>query len=61
MENIKDIQKVYDDIQMALSECKKTKSYLYIFTKAVSYVKLSRFVEEILQKIKSKNIRLVKL
>lgn len=55
------MQKVYDGIKISLSECKKTKSYLYIYTKAVSYIKLTRFVEDVLYRYKSKIIRLVRL
>uniref|UniRef100_A0A2S2P8N0 Fatty acid synthase n=1 Tax=Schizaphis graminum TaxID=13262 RepID=A0A2S2P8N0_SCHGA len=59
LESITDIQNVYEKIKHSLAECKKTKSYLYIFTKDLSYVKLTRFMEEVLHRNKSNKIRFV--
>lgn len=58
MDNISDLQSIFNDIKVALSECKKTNKYLYIFTKVIPYEYLIRFVEGVLHKNKSKIIRL---
>lgn len=59
LENISDLQNFFENVKNSLVECKKTKSYLYIFTKVVPYVKLTRFMEELLLKNKSNKIRFV--
>lgn len=60
IENATDAQNVNDDVKTALAECKKTKSHLYVFTRIVPYVKLTKFVEELLQRNNSKSVRSVK-
>lgn len=57
MDNVQDIQKYDYDIKEALTECKKIKGYLYIFTKAVSYDNITKFMEAILLTNNSKMIR----
>lgn len=57
LEYITDIQNFYENVKNSLVECKKTESYLYIFTKVVPYVKLTRFMEELLHANKSNKIR----
>jgi len=57
VENITNLQNVYNEIKISLAECKITKSYLYIFTKYVPYVKLTRFIKDVLERNKSKLIR----
>lgn len=59
LESITDLQNVFEKIKHSLAECKKSKSYLYIFTKVISYVKLTRFMEEVLHRNKSNKIRFV--
>lgn len=57
VDNIINHQKLNDDIKILLEECKRTKSYLYIFTKRVPYEKLTKFIENIFSKNMSKLIR----
>jgi len=57
LEYITDLQIFYEIVKNSLAKCKKTKHYLYIFTKVVPYVKLTRFMEEVLLANKSNKIR----
>lgn len=50
-------QNLHENIEISLKECKKTNSYLYIFAKAVSYAKITKCMEYVLSKNKSKSIR----
>ncbi|VVC29213.1 Acyl transferase/acyl hydrolase/lysophospholipase,Ketoacyl-synthetase, C- [Cinara cedri] len=59
VDNFINFQNIHNEINILLTECKKSKSYLYICSKVIPFVKLTSFVEEILIKNSSKLIKFV--